>query len=479
MIRSWSRTSPSGKFCVTLTQAFIGYLLDTANNGIAALPPQDLMDLFHNSDSVMAACNVSAEDALGTPGLGYCGPAAKQIIQHHEKTGVYLRPSLTDPNYRATLTGAIASTQHALLTTRRSPEASGDGLSTRNKLRATLGRMARGLTPSKGRKVCGPKALNSCDYMPAEEFLLMTMISHPSTRLMLWIAIPGSAQTVLTPFSNAWAMAADAVDNTHNTISGSCTPAQLISASTLPHHVILHGYHYYVHRGITPREEIMQCIAALECMILEILSARLDLEQLPATMQASTVQPTQPPAMSEQSRAVDITVLRTLQSQVAPTAALTEIRSIRSGLTQMGISGSSLDKIRRKWRDSQQPAVSEWVDTYLWSSKCLQILIPFNELDGNTIPGYGFCAYLLVYWVYLRDVEQMRPNQIKTRLDLNKAANRKLLCTFLLRAVVLLSEMPRVVPEDPVVLERLRYTANRLQYTASSTIVTAWPVLTT
>ena len=470
-MRYWSVTAPSGNFCVSLTQTFTGYLVETLNDGIASLSAPELLSLYHNSDSILAACRVSSEDAKDTPGKGYCGPAAVHIIRQHERTGEYPRPSFTDPRYIKSLNATIGATQGALITARRNPTDDIGDRNTRNRLRTTLANMSRGLTPSKGKAI---KTLNYDAYMPAEEFVLMNLITPPSLRLMLWIAIPSSPRSVITPFSNTWAMASDAVDSTHTHMSGSCTPVQLISAATSPHHVIMHNYHYSVYRGTPPSEEVLQCIAALEGMIIDALN-RCNAGVRPmAKQEASVTSHASPSILMETDSLQDsdcICVPPPPPSVLLAGRTERTIRSVRSGHTEMGISVGSLAKIHKKWIDSQQPGVSDWVDNYIWTKRLLQIVIPYGEHDGSTIPATGYCSYLLVYWVYLRDVQQMRPCQITDRLDLTKKANRKLLATFLTLAEGMIRDLPTAVIEDPVILDRLKYTSHRLLHTTEDTML--------
>jgi hypothetical protein len=100
--------------------------------------------------------------------------------------------------------------------------------------------------------------------MPSEEFVMICQTW--SLYATLWIASTYGPQSALTPFSTAWAM------TSHELIAGAATPQLLILAATIPHQVVLQGHHYYVHRGVSPREEVMQCITSLERQILLILS---------------------------------------------------------------------------------------------------------------------------------------------------------------------------------------------------------------
>jgi hypothetical protein len=87
------------------------------------------------------------------------------------------------------------------------------------------------------------------------------------------------------------------------------------------------------------------------------------------------------------------------------------------------------------WKESplfhrQLPPLSAWVDKYIDGTGCLRIVIPFQDMDGSTVPGRGFCAFLLVYWTHMK-VRGLSPHTISASLDLTIAANRKRLAVFL------------------------------------------------
>jgi lipoprotein NlpI len=90
-------------------------------------------------------------------------------------------------------------------------------------------------------------------------------------------------------------------------------------------------------------------------------------------------------------------------------------------------------------------------------------VIPFQVGDGSTIPGRGFCAFLLVYWTHM-NLKDLSPHTISARLDLTIVANRKRLAVFLNECHFYLGSPVILEPEvhDDFVLTKLQYTANRL-----------------
>jgi hypothetical protein len=86
------------------------------------------------------------------------------------------------------------------------------------------------------------------------------------------------------------------------------------------------------------------------------------------------------------------------------------------------------------------------------------------EWDGSTIPGRGFCAFLMVYWTHMK-LRGLSPHTIIARLDLTIAANkRKRLTDFLNECNFILGSPVFLEPEnhDDLIRTRLQYTANRL-----------------
>jgi hypothetical protein len=109
----------------------------------------------------------------------------------------------------------------------------------------------------------------------------------------------------------------------------------------------------------------------------------------------------------------------------------------------------------------QSPPLSAWVDKYVDDTGCLQIVIPFG--DGSTIPGRGFCAFLLVYWTHIK-LRGLPPHTINARLDLTTADNWQCLAEFLNDCHYVLGSpviMEREINDD-IILAKLQYTTNRL-----------------
>jgi exonuclease III len=463
--RKWSVTSTSGKYCAVLTQQFIGHMTNTIMGGVTAQSPGAILDLFHNSDSILLACKTSSADSGATPGRGYCGLTAARIVKHHDAERGYSQPSLDDPQYCTALTSSIGSIQGAISFTKRSHRNEEDKALC-SSLAARLKTMSTGLAPKKGNKSRGPAIIDSSEYMQSVEFIMLSRIWQ--LRMMLWIAIPGTNQSRLTPFRNDWAMASDTVDVAHELISGAATPSQLITAATLPHQVILHEYHYYVHRGISPREEVAQCIAELERMIIA------ELEKMIITALLDTGSPVEPPQpVLASPTPIDLTIpsVQPLPLDISGNSDPSHIHQVRSGNTMLGISNASIAKMQGAWVRSQQPGISDWVDTYIMTKGCLQITTPLKSLDASYIPGKGYCAYLVIYWTYMRDVEKLRPELIKARVHLASRDNKIRLSNFLLKMADLLAEQPISTMLDPIIQGRLAYTADRLRHTHTDTML--------
>jgi hypothetical protein len=135
-------------------------------------------------------------------------------------------------------------------------------------------------------------------------------------------------------------MASDAVDSTHELLAGAATQQLLISAATIPHQVVMQGHHYYVHRGMSPREEVLQCIASLERQILALLATiGLGGGRSEYTDAVDGSSGSLSPLLSTPFRMVDLTP-NGLPGPT-PVASLTNphaIRGVRSGQCQIGIS---------------------------------------------------------------------------------------------------------------------------------------------
>lgn len=483
-MRPWAVISPSENYAAVLSQPFIGELMKTINGGINALPPVALLELFHSSDSVHIACRTSKTDAQATPGKGYCGPAAARIIQLHTN-GVYPTPSLSDSYFTKPLLSIIGKISGNIRLFQSAPQT--EEQDTRKKLLRTLTAVSTGLTKTqRGRKV---HSVATSDYMPSEEFITMCSIwPGAPPRLMLWIAIPaGTARGMSkhTPFGPDWAMGSDSLDGGHNVLqmAGASSPSQLITASKLPHHIIMSGTHYCVHRGDPPDEDILTCIAALERMIIRMM------------IDKSVIQPTPSSLLSGARPAINIqgnpTVDLTEESSMAgydedsvtlvglpvrnPTTLTTQtIHSVRSGPTTMGISDVSLRKMQAKWDVSISTPLVDWVQNYIQGTACLQLTTALERNDARIIPGKGYCAYLAIYWVYMRDVLKLRPRQITTRLNLTQKNNRALLADMLRILIRTLDEAEVVDRADDLrMTNKMTYTMTRLIGTDSDCMLDA------
>jgi hypothetical protein len=114
----------------------------------------------------------------------------------------------------------------------------------------------------------------------------------------------------------------------------------------------------------------LESVAALEDMIIEALYS-CNVDVMPLTSPEASGTPHAPPPIlmdAASSQDSDCAIVPpTIPPALPDGRDVDTIRTVRSGHTEMGISVGSLAKIRKKWIDSQQPGVSEWVDTYIWS----------------------------------------------------------------------------------------------------------------